>query len=77
MAAATPGITSDFYKEKGRRQWSLFQESKANKQYNNKKTIPDTYLPLIGQNFVKKYAYLQENLTKHISIPLSLNFWIC
>lgn len=49
----------------------MLQESKTNNN-NNNKSIPDTYLPLIGQNLAKKYAYLQENLTKHIFASLFL-----
>lgn len=34
---------------------------------NNNKTIPDTYLPLIGQNFSQKYAYLGKKNNKNIT----------
>lgn len=77
MAAATPGIISDFYQEKGRRKSSDAYSKKAKQTSRQQKTIPDIYLPLVGQNFIKKYAYLRENLAKYISIPLSLNIQIC
>lgn len=49
MAAAIPGIISDFYQEKGRRKRSDVYAKKA-KETNNKnsKTIPDICLPLIA-----------------------------
>ena len=77
MAAATPGIISDFYKEKGRRKSSDAYSKKAKQTSKQQKTIPDICLPPVGRNFVKNYAYLQENLAKHISIPLSPNIQIC
>lgn len=49
---------------------------KQNRQTKNKEeTIPDICLPLIGQNFVKNYVSLQENLAKHTAISLSPQIW--
>lgn len=58
MAAATPGITYDFYQEKERKKEGECLLKKGKQTNKEKETIPDIHLPLIGKNFVKNCPHL-------------------